>query len=42
MLEKKQDQSVKRVLELLDVKYGRTQIEMIEEGVTDGLEFRED
>ena len=42
VLEKKQDQTVKRVLELLDVKYGRTRIEKIKECVTDWLEFRED
>ena len=42
VLEKKQDQTVKRVLELLDVKYGRTQIEKIEECVNDWLDFKED
>ena len=35
VLEKKQDQTVKRVLELLDVKYGCTRIEKIEECVSD-------
>ncbi len=42
VLEKKQDQNVKRVLELLDVKYGRTRIEKVEECVKDWLEFKED
>ena len=42
VLEKKQDQNVKKVLELLDVKYGRTRIEKVEECVKDWLEFKED
>ena len=42
VLEKKQDQTVKKVLELLDVKYGRTQIKKIEECVRDWLEFKEE
>ena len=42
VLEKKQDQTVKKVIELLDVKYGRTRIEKVEECVKDWLEFKEE
>ena len=42
VLEKKQDQTVKKMLELLDVKYGWTQIKKIEECVKDWLEFKEE
>ena len=42
VLEKKKGQSVKKVIELLDIKYGRTQIDNIEEYVQDWLEFKED
>ena len=35
LLEKKQDQTVKRVLELLDIKFGRTRTEKVKEVVED-------
>ena len=38
----KRDQNVKKVIELLDIKYGRTHIEKVEKCVQDWLEFRED
>merc|ERR1712030_63092 len=41
VLEKKQDHNVKKVLELLDVKYGRTRIGKVEECLKDWLEFKE-
>ena len=42
VLELKQDQTIKKVLELLEVKYGRSRTEKIEECVDDILKFRED
>ena len=42
VLDKNTDQTVKRALELLEVKYGRSTIERIEELVDDLLKFRED
>ena len=42
VLEKKQDQTIKKVLELLEVKYGRSRRERIEECVEDILKFKED
>ena len=42
VLEKMRDQNVKKVLELLDIKYGKTRIEKVEECVMDWLEFKED
>ena len=41
VLEKKTNQTIKRVLKLLDLKYGRTQTEKIEEVVDDWMKFRE-
>ena len=42
VLEKKQDQQVRKVLEMLDVKYGRTHLEKIEECFQNWLELQED
>ena len=42
VFEKKTDQTIKKVLDLLDVKYGRTRTEKVEECVEDWLKFRED
>ena len=42
VLDKFPDQTVERVLELLETKYGRTRIEKMEECVKDWLEFKED
>ena len=42
VLVKKQDQTIDKVLGLLDVKYGRTRTEKIEEYVDNILKFRED
>ena len=42
VLEKKQDQTVKKVIKLLDVKCRWTWIEKIEEYLQDWLEFKED
>ena len=42
VLELKQDQTIKKVLELLEVKYGRFWTEKIEECVDDILKFQED
>ena len=42
VLEKKQDERIKKVLGLLDVKYGRIRTEKVEECVEDLLKFRED
>ena len=42
VLEKKQDQTIKKVLELLEVKYGRSRTGKIKECVKDILIFRED
>ena len=42
VLEKKQDQTIKKVLELLEVKYGKSRKEKIEECVKDILKFKED
>ena len=39
ILEKKQDQTIKKALELLDTKYGRSRTEKIEEYVDDLLRF---
>ena len=42
VLEKKTDQTMKCVLELLDLKYGRTRTEKIEEVMEDWIRFRDD
>ena len=42
VLERKTDQTMKCVLELLDIKYGRTRTEKIEEIVEDWMKFRDD
>ena len=42
VLEKMQDQTIKKGLELLDLKYGRNRTEKVEEWVEDLLKFRED
>ena len=42
VLDKLPDQTVKKVLELLEIKYGRSRIEKVEECVKDWLEFKED
>ena len=42
VLEKKQDQVVKNVLELLDHKYGRTYVEKVEECTQKWLDLMED
>ena len=42
VLKKKNDQTMKRVLELIDIKYGQTQTEKIEEIVEDWMRFRDD
>ena len=41
-MDKIRDQTVKKVLELLDVKYGRTRIKKVEDCVKDWLEFKEE
>ena len=41
VLERKQDQTIKKALELLEVKYGRSRMEKIEECIDDLLKFRE-
>ena len=38
----KTDQTIKKVLELLDLKYGRTTTEKVEECIEDLMKFRED
>ena len=38
----KQDQTIKRALELIEIKYGRSRTEQIEECVDDILKFIED
>ena len=42
VMKEKKDQTVKKVLELLDIKYGRTRMEKIEDCVNEWLNFRED
>ena len=42
VLEKKSDQTIKKVLEILIGKYGRTRTEKVEECVEDWLKFKED
>ena len=42
VLIKKTDQTLQKVVELLDVKYGRSKTEKKEEAVEDLLKFRED
>ena len=39
---KKTDQTLDKVMKLLDVKYGRSRTEKVEEAVEDLLKFRED
>ena len=39
---KKTDQTVDKVVELLDVKYGRSRTEKVDEAIEDLLKFRED
>ena len=42
VLIKKTDQTVDKVVELLDAKYGRSRTEKVEEAIEDLLKFRED
>ena len=42
VLEKKTDQTIKKVLEIIDVKYRRKRTEKVEECVKDWLRFKED
>ena len=42
VLETKVDQTLKKVLEILIMKYGRTRIEMIEDYMEDWLNFKDD
>ena len=42
ILEKKTDQTMKRVLEILALKYGRTRVEKIEDFMDDWVKFRDD
>ena len=42
VLEKKQDQTIKKALELLKVRYGRSRTKQIKECVEDVLKFKED
>ena len=42
VLVKKMDQTIDKVIGLLDTKYGRTRTEKVEEQVEDLLKFRED
>ena len=42
VLEKKTDQTMKRVLEILALKYGRTRVEKIEDFMDDWTKFRDD
>ena len=42
VLEKKQDQTIKKALKLLEVKYGRSRTEKIEECLDDLLKFQEE
>ena len=42
VLIKKTDQTLKKVVELLDVKYGRSRTEKVEEAIEDLLKLRED
>ena len=39
---KKTDQTIDKVIELLDMKYGRSRTEKVEEVIEDYLKFRED
>ena len=39
---KKEDQNVKKVVALLNERYGRTRIEKVEEAIDDLFKFRED
>ena len=39
VLEKKTDQTVKRILELLDIKYGRTRTEKIKNLIEEWMKF---
>ena len=39
---KKTEQTLEKVVELLDVKYGRSRTEKVEEAIEDYLKFRED
>ena len=42
VMETKRDQTVKKVIKLSNVKYGRTHIEKVGECLKDWLKFRED
>ena len=42
VLIKKMDQTLDKVIELLDVKYGRSRTEKVEDVIEDYLKFRED
>ena len=41
VLEKKTNQTIKKLLDLLDVKYSRTRTEKVKEYVEDWLKFKE-
>ena len=42
VLEKKTDQTIDKVAALLDVRYGRSRTEKVEDAINDLLKFRED
>ena len=42
VLDKKTDQTIKKAIELIEVKYGQSRTEQIEECVEDILKFKED
>merc|ERR1712240_348043 len=42
VLENKEDQTITRVTELLDLRYGRSRMERVEEAIEDLFRFRED
>ena len=42
MLEKKEDQTITKVTGLLDLRYGRSRTEKVEEAIEDLFRFRED
>ena len=41
-MEQMTDQTIKKVLNILDVKYGRTRTKKLEECIKDWLKFKED
>ena len=42
VLENKEDQTIKKVLEILTLKYGRTRVEKIEDFMDDWTKFKDD